>query len=138
MDFALLPIVVFEWHVAHTAKRLTELKRRISKIETEVGSGQGSANLSHLSSDLNSCSSAHLFLDRRWHFELTLAGDLLKYFDTFAQVHVHPVGTDPQARYAPSSRQRVQFHLQLSEALGYDIKVLPRRIELQQTAVSRV
>lgn len=135
MDFCLLPILVFEWHVAYTAKQLTNLKRRMSKVEDEVASLHGSANPRHLSSELNHCSSSLLALDRRWHFERTVAQNLLSYCETFAVNHAAP---GRKAYYIPSSQQRVKFHLELSKALEYDIGVLPRRIKLQQTAVSLV
>ena len=135
MDFLLLPILVFEWHVAYTAKQLTTLKRRVSKVEDKVGSSQGWADPSELSSELNRCSSSLLILDRRWHFERTVAQHLLTYCETFALQHVHPVGKRG-AYYVPSSQQRVKFHLEMSKTLEYDIGVLPRRIKLQQTAVS--
>jgi len=135
MYFCLLPILVFEWHVAYTAKQLTNLKRRVSKVEDEVGPLHGSANARHLSSELNHCSSSLLALDRRWHFERTVAQNLLSYFETIEVNHAFSGG---KTYYIPSSQQRVKFHLELSKALEYDIGVLPRRIELQQTAVSLV
>lgn len=135
MDFCLLPILVFERHVAYTAKQVTNLKKRVSKVENEVGSLPGSAKPSHLSSELNRCSSSLLILDRRWHFERTVAQNLLSYFETFALEYRHGVG-ESSACYIPSSQQRVKFHLEVSKALEYDIGVLPRRIKLQQTAVS--
>lgn len=135
MDFCLLPILVFEWHVAYTAKQLTNLKKRVSKVEDAVGSQQGSANPAYLSSELNRCSSSLLVLDRRWHFERNVAQNLLNYFEVFALNRRHRVGEN-RAFYVPSSQQRVNFHLELSKGLEYDIGVLPRRIKLQQTAVS--
>lgn len=137
MDFLLLPILIFEWHVAYTAKQLTRLKKRVAKVEDEIGSRQGSTNPSDLSSELNRCSSSLLVLDRRWHFERTIAQNLKGYFETFALNYAHGVvRAGCSAYYVASSQQRVKFHLELSTALAYDIGVLPRRIKLQQTAVS--
>ena len=126
--FTMLPAVIFEWHVSHTLKQLTKLKKRLAIIEKEVGARSERADYSNLSAELNRCSSAHLVLDRRWHFEVALAQHLLKYFEGVAIT-----GTK---EYPPHSSQRVKLYLQLSEGFEYDLRLLPRRIKLQQTAVS--
>ncbi|MCJ1240769.1 hypothetical protein MMC14_008773 [Varicellaria rhodocarpa] len=125
--FTMLPAVIFEWHVSHTLKQLTKLKKRLAIIEKEVGARSERADYSNLSAELNRCSSAHLVLDRRWHFEVALAQHLLKYFEGVAIT-----GTK---EYPPHSSQRVKLYLQLSEGFEYDLRLLPRRIKLQQTAI---
>ena len=126
--FTMLPAVIFEWHVGHTLKQLTKLKKRLAIIEEEVGTKSEHADYSSLSAELNRCSAAHLVLDRRWHFEVALAQHLLTYFEGVAFT-----GTK---EYPPQCSQRVKLYLQLSEGFGYDLRLLPRRIKLQQTAVS--
>ena len=124
--FTMLPTVVLEWHVAYTLKQLTKLSKRVADIEHKIGSGF--ANYSDLGVELNRCNSTHLVLDRRWRFEIALAQHLLQYLEGIAKTH--------RKEYPPDCSQRVKLHLQLSEGLEYDLRVLPRRIELQQIAVS--
>ena len=48
MDFLLLPIRLLEWHVSYTGRRLTELQRKVTKIETQIAPGRGRNNLQSL------------------------------------------------------------------------------------------
>lgn len=142
-DFILLPIRLLEWHVSYIGRQLTELQKKMAKVEQDIASGRRPTNYTELSSALNVCSSLQLTLDRRWMFEKALAHNLLKYFKAIEpdpvthhshfSSHLPPqVTTYP---YPPSSIQRVKFHLQLSSGYEYDINILPQRIKLQQDAV---
>ena len=140
-DFILLPIRLLEWHVSYTGRQLTDLQRKVAKVEHDIASGQRPTNYTELSSALNICSSLQLTLDRRWMFEKTLAQNLLKYFEAIEPdpvTHHYPYSQTPHVTtvpYPPSSIQRVKFHLQLSSGYEYDINILPQRIKLQQDAV---
>lgn len=135
MDFLLLPIRLLEWHVNYTGRQLTELQRKVVKVEDAIASIARPTNYIALSQELNVCNSLQLTLDRRWNFDKTLAQNLLRYFEVveppprdvsspFMKDH-HPVMQ--VTPYPRNSIRRVKFHLQLSSAYEYDIYNTPSK-----------
>lgn len=121
--FVLLPLKVLQLHISCTSSALAELMRQVSKAEDQILDPAKLENFSILIRDLHSYNADLIKLERRWHFEQKLSSSVGEIIERFGSNVPDDIGNS------------FELLKRSSHASEYDLRVLPRRIQNQFTAV---
>ncbi|KAJ5540210.1 hypothetical protein N7513_008542 [Penicillium frequentans] len=165
LPLTVIPLTLLQIHVDRTSVKLTELIRRVEGVERNVLESSGTTDFDPLIRALHACDADLIKLERRWHFEKELTAAVLDVIGRYKQpetnyqeVHFNSCDISPTDNgwvniNLANSSDRIQgsefrntkpfkvldsvaiLQEQRSRAFGYDLGVLPRRIQDQFTAV---
>lgn len=165
LPLAVIPLTLLQIHVDRTSVKLTELIRRVEGVERDVLESSDTTDFNPLIHTLHACDADLIKLERRWHFEKELTAAVLDVIGRYKQpetnyqeVHFNRCDISPTDNglvniNLANSSDRIQgseflnakpfkvldsvaiLQEQRSRAFGYDLGVLPRRIQNQFTAV---
>lgn len=159
LPLAVIPLTLLQIHVDRTSVKLTELPRRVEGVERDVLESSSTTDFDPLIHTLHACDADLIKLERRWYFEKELTAAVLDVIGRYKQpetnyqeVHFNGCDISPTDNglvniNLANSSDRIQgpeflnakpfkvldsvaiLQEQRSRAFGYDLGVLPRRIQ---------
>jgi hypothetical protein len=84
LPMVLIPLAILKHHVQQTARDLAKLMRRVAEVEEAVVQGD-TTEFDKLIRELHSCNTSLVNLQRRWHFESTLASAVCEFIDDYGK-----------------------------------------------------
>jgi|SRR5579862_1960097 len=84
LPMVLIPLAILRYHVRQTARDLAELMRRVAEVEKAVVQGD-TTEFDKLIRELHSCNTSLVNLQRRWHFESTLASAVCEFINDYGK-----------------------------------------------------
>ena len=147
LPLVLLPLGFLIQHVQEVSKELAILAHRVSTIEEEIVKHQRlpleQADLKALIRSLDRCNAATVKLQRRWHFQHTLAATIYELIESYRPDSGFP-RRKRSLKKAKLITSVIEYHAlveaaaepqKLFQSIKYNLEILMQRINNQYTVV---